>query len=108
MITPQTPAEFENALAIKQAQAAVHYAVTQNECYRAFWSRDPQEILDSINTNIPLTMQRFLGNTALGEAVNAQLANTPFTERCITVMPEGYSFNGTAFIFAQPEPIEND
>ena len=108
MIEPLTTREFENQLAIKQARAAVHYAITQNECYRDFWNREPQIIVDSLNENLPLTLERFSGNTALGEAVNTQLAHTSYAERCVVVMPEGYAFNGTAFSYVEPLPAENE
>jgi hypothetical protein len=108
MIEEPTPTQFNNALACKQAKAAVHYAITQNECYRAFWNRDPQVILDSMNANIQLTMQRFLGNTALGEAINAQLAHTPYHERCIVTMPSGYAFQDGQFVYLQDEKEINN
>ena len=120
MIEELTPREFNNELAKKQAKAACHYAITQNECYHAFWNRDPQVIIASLNSNIPLALERFTGNTELGEAVNSQLARTPHLERCITTMPIGYKFNGTEFTYTAPiaesesgdsnnqQPLEND
>ena len=102
MIEPLTPREFANELAKTQAKAAYHYAITQNQCYRDFWSREPQVIVDSLNENLTLSLERFTGNTALGEAVNAQLSHTNYTERCIVTMPTGYSFNGTEFVYTPP------
>ena len=111
MIEPLTTREFENQLAIKQAKAAVHYAITQNECYRDFWNREPQIIVDSLNENLTLTLERFTGNTALGEACNVQLSHTPYQQRCIVTMPTGYSFSGTQFIYTPPviqEPLPDE
>lgn len=102
MIEELTYQQQNNTLAIKQAKAAYHYAITQNECYRDFWQRDPQMIVDSLNENIALTMERFTGNTTLGNAVNAQLSHTKYTERCITTMPDGYAFDGTKFAYVKP------
>ena len=110
MIEPLTPREFANELAKTQAKAAYHYAITQNQCYRDFWNREPQEIIDSLNENVPLTLERFNGNTTLGNAINDQLSHTDYTTRCIVVMPSGYAFNGTEFTYtapSQPE-AEND
>jgi hypothetical protein len=102
MIEPLTPVEFNRELALKQTKAARHYAVTQAECYHQFWDRDPQEIVVSLNANVPLNLDRFTGNTALGIAVNTQLAKTTFPERCIVEMPEGYAFDGAAFSYTAP------
>lgn len=105
MIEPLTPIELNRELALKQAKAARHYALTQVECYQAFWGRDPQEIVTSLNANVPLTLSRFVGNTELGMAINAQLEKTDFPERCIVEMPAGYAFDGVAFSYtAPPEP----
>jgi hypothetical protein len=105
MIEPLTPTEFNRERALMQTKAARHYAVTQNQCYHQFWNRDPQEIVDSLNANIPLSLARFIGNTELGAAINAQLEKTDFPERCIVEMPAGYAFDGVAFSYtAPPEP----
>lgn len=102
MIEELTYQQQNNQLAIKQAKAAYHYAVVQNECYREFWNRDPQMIVDSLNGNIALTMERFVGNTTLGNAVNAQLSHTQYAARCIVTMPHGYSYDSTEFVYAPP------
>jgi len=102
MIESLTPTQYNRELAIIQTKAARHYAITQNECYHKFWNRDPQVILDSINSNIPLTLERFQGNTELGMAVNKELEKTDIVERCIVTMPQGYSFDGTIFKYDTP------
>jgi hypothetical protein len=102
MIESLTPTQYNRELAIIQTKAARHYAITQNECYHKFWNRDPQVILDSINSNIPLTLERFEGNTDLGMAVNKQLEKTHISERCIVTMPQGYSFDGSIFKYEAP------
>jgi len=102
MIESLTPTQYNRELAIIQTKAARHYVITQNECYHKFWNRDPQVILDSINSNIPLTLERFQGNTELGMAVNKELEKTDIVERCIVTMPQGYSFDGTIFKYDTP------
>ena len=104
MIEPLTATQFNRELTILQAKAARHYAVTQNQCFREFWNRDPQVILDSINADLTTTLERFSGNTELGEAVNKQLAKTDFPERCIVELPDGYAFDGTQFTYTAPTP----
>jgi hypothetical protein len=103
MIEPLTPAQFNRELTLTQAKAARHYAITQNQCYHDFWNRDPQVILDSINADLPTTLERFSGNTELGEAINKQLEKTDFTERCIVVLPDGYGFDGAQFTYTAPD-----
>ncbi len=111
MIDNETHQDFENALAKKQADAARHYALTQNEVYSAFWSRDPQAIIDSLNSDFAKNLQRMMENTTLGIAINAALAKAEYTdihgvkhytERCIVVMPDGYGCDGTAFTYTAP------
>jgi hypothetical protein len=99
MIENLTATEYNNQLTVKGALAAETLAATMNELYRLFWARDTQVILDSMNANVALTIERFTANTELGTAVNTQLAKTDIETRVIVTMPEGYSFNGTQFIF---------
>lgn len=96
-----------------QADAARHYALTQNQVYRSFWSRDPQAIIDSLNADFAKKLQWMHENTALGIAINTALAKAEYTdihgvkhytERCIVVMPECYGCDGTAFTYTAPTP----
>ena len=93
MIEPITPAQFANNLTLIALDAVKHLAVTLNECYRKFWDRDTAVILDALNANIPLALERFHANTALGTALNEQLAASGESLRVIVVMPDGYSFD---------------
>ena len=102
MYTSLTTAEFEKSLTRKGIIATKHLADTLNECYADFWRREPQAILDSINGNIDLTMQRFLANSELGAAVNAQLEKTDISIRVIVQLPTGYGFDGTQFTYTEP------
>jgi hypothetical protein len=104
MIEKLTPAEYNRELALRVVKAVNHLAVTMNECYHLFWNRDKQKILESLNANLELTMQRFVANSELGAAVNSQLEKTDIATRVIVSMPTGYSFNGTQFIYTAPEP----
>ena len=104
MLEQLTPTEYNRELTQRAIKAVYHLASTMNECYALFWSREPQVIIDSMNANIDLTMQRFLANSELGAAVNAQLAKTDIGTRVIVAMPIGYGFNGTEFIYTSPAP----
>ncbi len=113
MFNNQTHQEFEDSLAKMQADAARHYALTQNQVYRQFWNRDPQAIIDSLNSDFAKNLQRMMENTTLGIAINAALAKAEYTdihgvkhytERCIVVMPDGYGCDGTTFTYTPPTP----
>jgi hypothetical protein len=97
MIEPITPQQYNNNLTLIALDAVRHLAITLNECYRKFWQRDSAEILASLNASIPLALERFHANTALGTAINAQLEAAGDALRVIVTMPDGYAFNGTAF-----------
>jgi hypothetical protein len=104
MIEKLTPAEYNRELALRALKAVNHLAVTMNECYHLFWNRDKQEIMDSLNANLELTLQRFKANSELGAAINLQLEKTDVLTRVIVNMPEGYVFENGAFAYAEPQP----
>jgi hypothetical protein len=106
MLEQLTPTEYNRELTQRAIKAVHHLASTMNECYALFYNREPQTIVDSMNANIALTLERFGANSELGAAVNSQLAKTDITSRVIVAMPTGYSFNGTEFIYTAP--IENE
>jgi hypothetical protein len=103
MIEKLTPTEYNRELALRALKAVNYLAVTMNECYHLFWNRDKQEILDSLNANLELNMQRFLANSELGAAVNTQLEKTDVTTRVIINMPAGYVFENGAFAYVAPK-----
>lgn len=113
MLEQLTPTEYNRELTQRAIKAVRHLASTMNECYALFWDRESQVIIDSMNANLALTLERFGANSVIGYAVNSQLANTDIDTRVIVAMPTGYSFNGTEFIYTAPiveslAPIENE
>jgi hypothetical protein len=102
MIEKLTPTEYNRELALRALKAVNHLAVTMNECYHLFWNRDKQDVVDSLNANLELNMQRFLANSELGAAVNTQLEKTDVLTRVIVNMPEGYVFENGAFAYIEP------
>jgi hypothetical protein len=103
MIENLTSTEYNRELALRALKAVNHLAVTMNECYHLFWTRDKQEILESLNANLDLTMQRFVANSELGAAVNLQLEKTDVLTRVIVNMPAGYVFENGAFAYVAPK-----
>jgi len=103
IIEEPTQREFENGLAKRAATQVAMTARTLNDCYAAFWARDPQVILDSINSNVAVTLARFQGNTALGNALNTQLEALGNPLRVVAVMPEGWAFANNQFTYTPPE-----
>jgi hypothetical protein len=103
MIENLTSAEYNRELTVRVVQSVNHLANIMNECYHLFWNRDNQEILDSLNANLELTMQRFKANSELGAAVNLQLEKTDVLTRVIVSMPEGYVFENGAFAYVAPK-----
>ena len=113
MLEQITPTEYNRELTQRAIKAVHHLASTMNECYALFWNRESQVIVDSMNANLALTLERFAANSELGLAVNSQLSKTDIPTRVIVAMPTGYSFNGTEFIYTAPiveslAPIENE
>lgn len=102
MNTQLTTEEFEKQLTRKAVKAIRHAAIVLNECYRLFWNRPTQVILDSINGNLSETLQRFQANSTMGASLNAQLEQTDVVERVVVALPDGYSFDGTQFIYTPP------
>lgn len=104
----QTTEEFEKELTRKAVKAVIHTQVVLSDCYYKFWDRPTQEILDSINSDIPRTMAMFDGNTAIGTAVNERLEKLEGIDwegRVPVVMPEGYSFDSTTNTFSYTAPV---
>ncbi len=101
----QTTEEFEKDLTRKAVKAVIHLQVVLSSCYYEFWDRPTQEILDSINSDVPETMARFSGNTAIGMAINERLEATDWEGRVPVTMPEGYSFDSTTNTFNYTAPV---
>ena len=102
MIEPITPQQFNNNLTLLALNAVRHLAITLNECYQKFWQRDAVEILESLNSNVQLSLARFHGNTTLGTAINAQLELAGSDLRVTVTMPDGWAFDGPAFTYTAP------
>jgi hypothetical protein len=106
MLEQLTPTEYNRELTQRAIKAVHHLASTMNECYALFYNREPQTILDSMNANIALTLERFAANSQLGAAVNSQLEKTDIATRVIVSMPIGYGFEDGKFVFVAAEPVK--
>jgi hypothetical protein len=106
MLEQLTPTEYNRELTQRAIKAVHHLASTMNECYALFYNREPQTILDSMNANIALTLERFAANSQLGAAVNSQLEKTDIATRVIVSMPIGYGFEDGKFVFVAAEQVK--
>jgi hypothetical protein len=105
IIEPLTYKEQNRDFSLKVLKAMRHLAITMNEVYRDFWSRDPQQIVDSLNADLQLSLSRFDSNTLIGNMVNDRMAAAGQNERVAVTMPEGFSFNATSGVFVYTHPI---
>ena len=108
MIEPQTYKEQDREFTLKALKAVRHCILVMNEIYRDFWSREPQQIVETMNANIDLYLERFHSNTMLGIVLNDRAAAAGISDRMHIAMPENYIFNSDTRTFAyvkpQPEP----
>ena len=65
MIEPQTYKEQDRELTLKALKAVRHVILVMNEVYRDFWGRDPQQLVETMNANVPLYLALFESNTIL-------------------------------------------
>lgn len=105
MIEPQTYKEQDREFTLKGLKAVRHCILVMNEIYRDFWSRNPQQIVETMNSNIDLYLERFHSNTMLGIVLNDRAAAAGFSDRMHVLMPENYSFNSETRMFSYSEPV---
>lgn len=105
MIEPQTYKEQDREFTLKALKAVRHCILVMNEIYRDFWGRDPQQIVATMNANIPLYLERFRSNTVLGITLNDRAAAAGISDRMHIIMPEGYSFDSTTNTFSYSAPV---
>lgn len=104
----------DEAAVIEIAEAAHNLAAKMRDAHSRFWARPPERLLAALNGNVPATLARFAGNTALGTAVNAALDAAALpqsaTRAPVTMGRADITFDGTAFVLVapatdnQPEP----
>lgn len=105
MIEPQTYKEQDREFTLKALKAVRHTILVMNEVYRDFWNRDPQQIVETMNANVPLYLERFESNTALGITLNDRAAAAGLADRMHITMPEGYSFDSATNTFNYTAPV---
>jgi hypothetical protein len=108
MITLPNPSILESAT-LTAAEAAHHFATVIKTGWQAFWNRDPETVQAELHDDLPKTLAIFALNTQAAESVNALLdaVNDPrFSNRAPAELPPHWSFDGTEFVYAPPEPIE--
>lgn len=105
IIEPLTYKEQNRDFSLKVLRAMRHLAITMNQVYKDFWNRDPQQIVESLNADLQLSLQRFESNTIIGNVVNDRMAAAGQIERVSVTMPEGFSFDEGYGIFVYTAPI---
>lgn len=105
MIEPQTYKEQDREFTLKALKAVRHVILVMNEVYRDFWGRDPQQIVETMNANIALYLERFESNTILGIVLNDRAEAAGLSDRMHITMPEGYSFDSATNTFSYAAPV---
>jgi hypothetical protein len=105
MIEPLTYKEQNRELSLKVLKAVRHLMLTMNEAYRDFWNREPQQIVDSLNEDVDLALERFHSNTMLGIVLNDRATVAGLTDQVHVVMPDGYLFDSNSRIFSYTAPV---
>jgi len=108
MITLPQPTVLDSA-ALAGAEAAHHLATVLTVQWQAFWNRPVDTVLADIEADLQKTLAIFALNTQASTAVNALLdaVNDPrFVRRAPTILPEGWAFDGAAFIYTPPSQPE--
>ena len=89
------------------AEAAHHFASVLLTQWTCFWQRNSVTVLADLNADIPKTLAVFNLNTQAAQGINPlldALNDERFPRRAPESMPDGYSFNGTAFVYVDPQP----
>ena len=105
MIEPLTYKEQDREFTLKALKAVRHVILVMNEVYRDFWNRDPQQIVETMNANIALYLERFESNTILGIVLNDRAEAAGLSDRMHITMPEGYSFDSATNTFSYAAPV---
>jgi hypothetical protein len=96
----------KEALIMQAGQATHHLAITLTSTNTAFWATSTEQLLETLNADIPTTLATFALNSSLGAAVNSSLdaLNVPaFSTRApVTAGRSDIVFDGTAFVYVAP------
>jgi hypothetical protein len=104
-IEQTTLREQDNLSAQLGARAIKHVILTFRDIYHTFWNRDPPQIVETMNSNVALYLERFSENTAIGNFMNARAEKLGFIERIPTKMPDGYFFDSDSMQFSYTAPF---
>jgi len=105
MIILQKPSILD-AAALAGAEAAHHLAVVLHSQWSIFWRRDPATVLAELSADPAKAIAIFALNTQAAASVNALLdavGDARFSTRAPQNMPEGWIFDGTAFVYVAPQ-----
>lgn len=105
MIEPLTYKEQDREFTLKALKAVRHVILVMNEVYRDFWNRNPQQIVETMNANVTLYLERFESNTILGIVLNDRAEAAGLSDRMHITIPEGYSFDSVTNTFSYTAPV---
>lgn len=106
MITKEKTYSVQNDEFVERATKMIrHSIITLNDIYRQFWKRDPQKIIESLNDDVTLALNRFHENTTTGTFLNQRAEILGIPERVTVVMPPNYSFDSQSMLFIYTPPV---
>jgi hypothetical protein len=111
------PINYQNAAIESQTlKGIVHLATVLSESYDRFWNlkpevnellgfvgRTPEAIVSDLNADYALANERNTKHYLMATTVNEWLADAGHAFRVPIAMPEGYSNDGTAFSYTEPQ-----
>ena len=100
----------KEALILQAGEATHHLASTLATTNSAFWATPTDQLLETLNADIPTTLATFALNSSLGAAVNSSLdaldVATFSTRAPVTAGRSDIVFDGTAFVYVAPPAPE--
>jgi hypothetical protein len=111
------PINYQNAAIEQQTlKGIVHLATVLTESYDRFWNlkpevnellgfvgRTPEAIVADLNSDYALANERNTKHYLMATTVNEWLADAGHASRVPIAMPDGYSNDGTAFSYTEPQ-----
>ena len=117
VLPPPSIAVQNDLIAEHSAKGLLHYATVLTESYERYWNlkpeinqllryegRTPQAIVDALNANLPLAVQRNADHKSMAEHCNGYLEMIGSAMRVPIGMPPGYSFDQATMQFTYIEP----
>lgn len=95
---------------LRQGALLNAFAAEMTTAHQAFWGRDPQRILDELNSDVTRYTDLIVGKDTISMAVNEQLTklNRPeYPSLCPIGFPPEFTFVDGQFVYTPPPQPEN-